>query len=266
MVPALVRGLQVLQSFSRDTRTLTAPELAERLELPRATVFRLLTTLETLGFLERSDRSHEYRLGLGVLRLGFEYLAALPLAQLGNPVLERLSLESNFPCSLVVRDGRSIVYVARVVPPQPFVSAVSVGTRLPAHATVLGRILLEDVSLAELRAIYPENELKRYSPSTPATVADLYALVQEDRERGYAISQGFYEAHISTVATPVRDHGARVVAAVGLTINAGQIAADRVEELADLARGAARELSAMLGYSGKAGVHPLNETSGREAS
>ncbi|RYY57903.1 MAG: MarR family transcriptional regulator, partial [Comamonadaceae bacterium] len=116
-VPALERGLRVLCEFSRDNRTLTAPELARRFKLPRSTVFRLLSTLETMGFIERTDGGREYRLGLAVLRLGFEYLASLPLNELGLPLLQRLSDELRLPCNLVVRDGRSIVYVAKVAPP-----------------------------------------------------------------------------------------------------------------------------------------------------
>ena len=180
-VPALERGLRVLGEFSRDSRTLSAPELARRLDLPRSTVFRLLTTLESMGFIDRTDNGNDYRLGMAVLRLGFEYLASLELTELGQPVLARLCDEIRYPCNLVVRDGRSIVYVAKVTPPTPFSSAVRVGTRLPAHATVLGRILLEDLTLPELRALYPEEHLETFSGSTPKTVLELFNMVDVDR-------------------------------------------------------------------------------------
>ncbi len=161
IVPGLERGLLLLCEFTRSNRTLTAPELARRLALPRSTIFRLLTTLETMGFVTRSG--NEYRLGMSVLRLGFEYLASLELTELGQPLLARLCDRVNYPSNLVVRDGRSIVYVAKVSPPSVFSSAVNVGTRLPAHATVLGRILLEDLSLSELRELFPEDHLEQNS-------------------------------------------------------------------------------------------------------
>lgn len=247
-VPALERGLRVLGEFSRETRTLTAPELARRFKLPRSTVFRLLATLESMGFVERDEGGREYRLGLAVLRLGFEYLASLPLTELGHPLLQRLSEETGHACNLIVRDGRSIVYVARVSPPSPFVSAVSVGTRLPAHATVLGRVLMADLTLPELRALYPENQLEVHSPSTPRTVTELFDLIHGDRERGYAVSEGFFEANISTIAAPVRDHSGRVVAALGMTMNAGRIEADKLDDLIALVREFADRLSGMLNY------------------
>lgn len=76
IVPALERGLLILSQFSRENRQIGAPELTQRLQLPRSTVFRLLNTLEYMGYLERSENGREYKLGLGVLRLGFEYLAS----------------------------------------------------------------------------------------------------------------------------------------------------------------------------------------------
>ncbi len=248
-VPALERGLRVLGEFSRENRTLSAPELARRFDLPRSTVFRLLTTLESMGFIERTEGGRDYRLGLAVLRLGFEYLASLELTELGLPLLQRLSDEIRYPCNLVVRDGRSIVYVAKVSPPTPFTSSVNVGTRLPAHATVLGRILLEDLTLPKLRALYPEEKLETFSTSTPRTVTELFDMVQGDRQRGYVISEGFFESNISTIAAPVRDHSGHVVAALGATITAARVDEGRIDEMVARVRATADELSRLLNYA-----------------
>ena len=248
IVPALERGLRLLGEFSHDNRTLGAPELARRLDLPRSTVFRLISTLESMGFLERVSSSSDYRLGMAVLRLGFEYLSSLELTELGQPLLGRLCDEIRYPCNLVVRDGRSIVYVAKVTPPTPLTSSVRVGTRLPAHATVLGRILLEDLSLAELRALYPEEHLEAFSGNTPKTVLELFNMVQVDRQRGYVLGEGFYEASISTIAAPVRDESRRIVAALGATIPSAHIEADRLDDLVQRVRASADELSRLLNY------------------
>jgi DNA-binding IclR family transcriptional regulator len=263
-VPALERGLRVLCEFSREHRTLSAPELARRFNLPRSTVFRLLTTLENMGFLEKTEGGRDYRLGLAVLRLGFEYLASLELTQLGTPLLQRLCEELRTPCNLVVRDGRSIVYVAKVAPPTPFASSVTVGTRLPAHATVLGRILLADLSLPQLRALFPEARLESFSPNTPETVMALFDMVQADRARGYVLGEGFFESNISTVAAPVRDHSGHVVAALSATITASRIEENRIDEMVRSVRGAADELSSLLNYSpGHSPGPSLGHTPGR---
>ena len=255
LVPALDRGLRLLGEFSRTERELGAPELARRLQLPRTTVFRLLATLEGLGFVQRGDDGRSYRLGMAVLRLGFEYLASLQLTQLGQPLLERLCDEIGYPCNLVIRDGRQIVYVAKVTPPSPLQSAVSVGTRLPAHATVLGRVLLEDLSLAEMRALYPEDKLEQHSASTPRDVRELFDLVQADRDRGFVAGEGFFESNISTIAAPVRDHSARVIAALGATIPSPHIEPERAAELRDRVRATADELSGLLNYAPQRPAH-----------
>ena len=247
IVPGLERGLRLLCEFSRKNRTLTAPELARRLKLPRSTLFRLLATLEAMGFVCRNG--NEYRLGMAVLRLGFEYLASLELTELGQPLLNRLCDEVRYPCNLVVRDGRSIVYVAKVSPSTLLTSTVNVGTRLPAHATVLGRILLQDLPFTELRELYPEERLERFSPNTPATVLELFDLVQADRLRGFVQGEGFFEATISTVAAPVRDHSGRVVAAVGATIPSGRIEPYLLDGLVSSVRHHADELSRLLDYT-----------------
>ena len=257
-VPALERGLRVLCEFSRESRTLSAPELARRFDLPRSTVFRLLTTLENMGFLERAEGGRDYRLGLAVLRLGFEYLASLELTQLGTPLLNRLCDELRTPCNLVVRDGRSIVYVAKVAPATPFASSVTVGTRLPAHATVLGRILLEDLTLPQLRALYPEDKLETFSPSTPKTVNELFDMVQADKERGFVLQEGFFETSISTVAAPVRDHSGHVVAALGATIPSPHIDASQLDVIVSRVRETAAELSRLLDHAPERGAKVVN--------
>lgn len=263
MVPALERGLRLLQEFGRDNATLGAPELARRLQLPRATVFRMLNTLESMGFLQRADGGNDYRLGLSVLRLGFEFLSSMDLTELGQPVIARLCEEIRFPCNIVVRDGRSIVYVAKVTPPTPLTSSVRVGTRLPAHATLLGRILLADLSLPELRALYPEEQLEGHSPNTPRTVIDLFDLVQSDRERGHVAGAGFYESSISTIAAPVRDHSGRVIAALGVTLASAQIDLARQTELVPRVCAAAAELSELLNYRPQSSAQVLSITSRR---
>ena len=247
-VPGLERGLRILSEFTRETPTLGAPELARRLQVPRTTIFRLLVTLENLGYLERVPGSHEFQLGTAVLKLGFEYLASLSITELGRPILERLRDDVGYSANLVIRDGRDLIYVQKAVSNSVFTSSVHIGTRLPAHATILGRTLLCRLSYAELQALYPEDRLQAYTPRTPATVADLYALLQADRERGYILEDGFFEPNISTVSAPVLDAQGMVCAAVGITIPGTGIPDERRDTLVARVRAAATELSRCLNY------------------
>lgn len=247
-VPGLERGLRILQEFSRAEPALTAPELARRLGAPRSTVFRLLATLENMGFVERTPDGRSYRLGLAVLRLGFEFLASLDIVELGRPLLEALRDDTGYSASLVVRDGRDVVYLHRAPSRSPFATSVSVGTRLPAHATVFGHVLLGDLSLGALRTLYPEPRLESRSASTPADSAALFEAVQRIRARGWVLAEGFFETNICTVAAPVRGQDGHVAAAIGLTVPGAAIAAEHQDDLVRRVSGAAVRLSSLLNY------------------
>ena len=254
MVPALERGLRLLQEFGHQNETLGAPELARRLELPRATIFRMLNTLEAMGFLQRVGGGSDYRLGLAVLRLGFSFLSSMDLTELGQPIIEKLCQQIQFPCNVVVRDGRFIVYVAKVTPQTLLSSSVRVGTRLPAHATVLGRVLLGDLDLEQMKSLYPEEQLVGHTAHTPQTVEELFALVEADLARGYVAGSGFYESTISTIAAPVRDHTGHVVAAIGATLGTADVSSEQVAQLVPQVCAAADELSELLNYRPSAGL------------
>ncbi|OVZ56318.1 IclR family transcriptional regulator [Pigmentiphaga sp. NML080357] len=251
VVPGLERGLRVLCEVGKGDGTVTAPDLARRLGVPRTTVFRLLATLERLGFVQRAENGRDYSLGMAVLRLGFEYLASLELTQLGAPLLERVRNEFNLSCHLVVRDGPDIVYVAKAAANTPLASSVNVGTRLPAHATVLGRVLMAEMALDELRALYPDGTLAAVNSFTPRSVEELHALLQRDRRRPYLLHEGFFESGISTLAAPVRTQGGAIVAALGVAMPAVPLEDSRLERLARSVCDSAAELSSLLNYRGQ---------------
>lgn len=245
-VPGLERGLRLLALFSSDTARFTAPELERLLEVPRTTVFRLLVTLERLGFVERTGSGREYQAGSAVLKLGFEYLASLPLTRLGRPILEALGQKLGYSCNLVVRDEHEIVYLLRTRPATVFSSAVHIGTRLPAHATVLGRILLGNLTLDELRSLYPASRLPSQGANTPETVEQLYQLISNDRQRGYVIEEAFYESGISTVAAPIYRADGSIIAALGLTVPHTHVPEAERDKLLKAVRAAAKKLSVVL--------------------
>lgn len=217
VVPALAHGLDVLGLFSRERPALTAPDICEALKLPRASVFRLLVTLERAGYVLRGADERTFRLGPGLLNRGFTYLASLDLSEIGQPALQKLRDRTGLSAHLAVRDGRDVVYIARVAAFTTVASSVQIGTRFPAHATIMGRMLLLDLDEAQLRALYPEPMLAQLTPQTPATIDALMKVLDADRARGYGVSQSFFERGVSAVGAPVRDGGGRVVAAVNVT-------------------------------------------------
>ena len=248
LVPGLARGLQLLACFSRSERELTGAELSRRLSVPRASVFRLLHTLEQMGFVERVADSPAYKLSIGVLRLGFEYLASMELTEHGRPIVEELRNQSGYSAHLVVRDGRDVVFVLKAAGPNAVFHSIQVGARVPAHATVLGRQLLSDLDLTALCKVYPDEPLAAATPRTPTTVKALKALIDADRANGYGISQGGFETGITTLAAPVFNEQRRVVAAVSITVPQQQISTAETERLVPLVRQAAEQLTQRLSH------------------
>lgn len=246
IVPALARGLQLLAQFNRNEREISGAELSRRLELPRASVFRMLQTLEQMGFVERAGAN--YKLGIGVLRLGFEYLASLELTEHGGPIIEALRDACGYSAHLVVRDVREVVFVAKAPGRGAFLHSVQVGTRLPAHATVLGRLLLANQSLEQLRALYEGVELTRFTDQTPTSIEQLKSMIDASAAAGHGISQGGFEAGISTIAAPVLNEKHEVVAVVSITVPVQKVAPELAARLIAQVREAAAGLTARISH------------------
>ncbi|PIT74905.1 IclR family transcriptional regulator [Limnohabitans sp. G3-2] len=255
-VPGLARGLQLLMQFNRDERELSGAELSRRLGLPRASVFRMLFTLEQSGFLERCPDGVSYKLGLAVLRLGFELLSSMELTEVGRPVIESLRDQSGFSAHLVVRDAREVVFIAKAAGGNAMFHSIQVGARLPAHATVLGRTLLSDVDMKDLAALYPEKTLPAYTPKTPTNLHDLKVLIDQDRDKGYGVSMGGYETGISTIAAPVFDGQGRVTAAISISVPSQRIEDDALMPLVELVKTASSQLTERLSHLPQRSVTP----------
>jgi DNA-binding IclR family transcriptional regulator len=246
-VPGLERGLRILQLFDRSRKVLSAADMARALQIPRSTAFRIAQTLEHLGFLVRENEA--YRIGPAVLRIGFEYIASLEFTELARPIVERLRDETGFSAQLVIQDGREVVIILKAAAQSTFASNVNVGARLPTHATILGRILLTDTDDRALAALYSTAALPKTSAKSPRTVAELKRLIKEDRARGYAVSESFFEQGISAVAAPVRDGSGHVIAAMSITAQRPNLEpAELRERLIKQVLRAARDLSYQLNY------------------
>jgi DNA-binding IclR family transcriptional regulator len=247
-VPALARGLKLLGYFSGDDRELTGAQLARSTGWPRASVFRMLQTLEQAGFIERCGEGPVYKLGVAVLRLGFEYLASLELTEHGRSIIEALRDSAGYSAHLVIRDGREVVFVSKAAGRSALFHSIQVGARLPAHATVLGRVLLGGVTTQELATLYEDCPLKAHTPTTPTTLAALQTAIESDAKRGWGISQGGFEAGISTIAAPVFNERHKVCAAISVTVPASRIDPAQVETLVAYVRDAASALSQRLSH------------------
>ncbi len=248
IVPALERGLRLLRGFTREAPTMGLGEIAEANGLPRATAFRLIRTLEALGYLRRIDGTKTYRLGPAVLSLGFEYLASVDLPEIAGPALEGLRDRTGASAHLAIRDRDEIVYLYRIAGRSALTSSIRVGTRLAAHGSSMGRVLLADLPADELSSLYLGHEFRRYTDQTPANLDELRAILDDDAKRGYVLSRSYHERGVVSVAAAVRDTTGDAVAAINVTAAENSIAAGALEGvIKDDVVETARTVSSWLG-------------------
>jgi DNA-binding IclR family transcriptional regulator len=152
-----------------------------------------------------------------VLELGYSFLAGKDLIEIANPILRRLRDETQASSHLAVREGRDVVYIARFQGNTSLISAKSVGSRLPAHATAPGRVLLSALPLAEVVTLYEDYKFETYTRDTPDSMGALVTLVERDRKDHSIVSWGFYEADVASIAAPVRNSEGKVEAAISVS-------------------------------------------------
>ena len=235
-VQSLERGLAVIRAFDAARPELTLSEVAALTGMTRAAARRFLLTLAELGYVRSDGRL--FSLTPRVLELGYAYLSGLSLPAIAEPHLETLVTRVNESSSVSVLDGADIVYVARVPTSRIMTVMISVGTRFPAYATSMGRVLLAGLGVAEL---------ERLTSHTVTSVDALRDRVQEAQRQGYALVDQELEYGLRSLAAPVRNRDGAVVAAVNVSSHVSRLNRDKArrEVLPALLR-AAEEIEADL--------------------
>ncbi len=219
-VKSLERGLAVVRALSAPGAGRTLSDVARDTGMTRASARRFLLTLQQLGYVRSEDR--RFSLTPRVLELGYAFLSSLTLPQIAQPHLRELVEQVHESSSVSVLDGADIVYVAREPTQRIMTVAISVGTRFPAHATSMGRVLLAGLDEPALDAFLADTELE---PLTATTLTDKRSLRQEIsrvQERGWALVDQELEDGLRSVAVPIRDGGGTVVAAMNLSTHASR--------------------------------------------
>ena len=210
-VTALARGLSVIQAFDRDHPELTLSEAAARTGLNVATVRRCLLTLERLGYVGVQGR--KFLLRPKIVTLGSAYLNSVRVEEIIQPILREIVAQDGDSASLAVLDGDDILYLANSAAKRLVRLTAGVGTRFPAYATSMGRILLADLPPEELDGYLARVDLKPLTPATITNRAMLAARIAQAKADGYVLVQDELEDGLSAVAVPVIRSG-RAVAAV----------------------------------------------------
>jgi IclR family pca regulon transcriptional regulator len=223
---SLERGIAVLQVFSQERPALTLSEVARLTGITRATARRILLTLEKLGHVRSDGRL--FSLTPRVLTLGWAYLSSLNLWEVAQPLMEDLVEKTKESTSAATLDLPDIVYVARVPTRRIMTIALGVGTRLPAHATSMGRVLLADLPEAELDRYLAETHLERFTKRTVVDPDRLRAIVGQVRKQGFALVDEELEIGLRSIAAPIKRADGGTIAALNVSAAASRVSVDEL--------------------------------------
>lgn len=212
-VPALQRGLSILQMFSSRQRTLGMTDIAERLGVSLSAIYRIVHTLSEMGYLQKIAKN-TYELGPQVVSDGFSFLASRDIVDIALPHLNALRDRTSLSCHLSIREQTDSLYIYRAFAAQRLSVNIPIGTRIPCHCTAMGRILLTGLTPAALDGLYQHVRLDDYPPPAPKTLPELQQLIADDRERNWVLHRSDYS---TAIACGIRNHLGEVVAAINLS-------------------------------------------------
>lgn len=251
IAPPVQRAVRLIRHVAEGNPVLNMSETAKTLKINRTTLLRLLHTLEAEGFVERRPNGAGFQVGLALLEVGARALFSQDLVQVAIPVLTELAEALQLSAHLGVLDGTDVLYLVRRTPNTPLASNIRVGSRLPAHATTMGRMLLAYLPPVEVERLYAGKELQRFSDQTSTTLAVLRAKAEKDRAAGIAWSESHFERGIGSAAVPVFDFASTPIGAINVS---GPVAAFAQEERRAVIdkhlRTAGTEISRRLGWVG----------------
>jgi len=227
-VQSLERGLAVIRAFGADDPELTLSDVARRTGLTRAAARRFLLTLTDLGYVRTDGK--QFALTPRVLDLGYAFLSSLTLPEVAEPHLERLAAELRESSSVSVLDGDDIVYVGRVPTSRIMRVAINVGTRFPAYATSMGRVLLAGLPEAERRTRLERAPRPARTAHTVTDVDALLALLDGVRRDGHALVHGELEEGLVSMAAPIVNRGGRVIAAINVSAQDQRMPPDQMRK------------------------------------
>lgn len=245
-VQSIGRGLAVIKSFSRSADALTITDVAERTNLSRAAARRFLLTFRELGYVTAEEG--RFRLTPRVLDLGFTFLSTMRLPDVAQSTMEEVVAAVHESCSITVLDGMDIVYVARV-PSQRIMSiSLTVGARLPAHPTSMGRVLLAGLDDASLDCYLSQVTLAPLTVRTVTNKTQLRRILREVREQGWAIIDQEVELGVRSIAAPIRDRSGRTTAAINISSHSSRVTMKELRSrYLPIVRQAAERISNLLG-------------------
>lgn len=207
-INSLAKGLAVIEAFGEESPEMTLSHIAAKVGLTPGSARRVLVTLSKLEYLDYDATQRRYRLSARTLQLGYSYLASLPALSLLQPRLVELADKLNESCSIMMRNGKEVICVARATAKRLQRDYMSVGTRFPAHASSSGKMLLSALTSKEFDKLYAGDDvLPQLTPFTVSTVTKLREQVEVARKENWIFIDQETALGIASLAVPLKVAG-----------------------------------------------------------
>ena len=251
IIPSVKRAFDILDLFFGDTQSLSKPEIAVRLGMARTTVHEQVQTLLACGYLEQDENvPNRFTLGFRAFELGSVFASRLDPSQECLRAAKGISKSCDETVQVAIRDGMDVVFIIRVDSPRILRLVSAVGSRLPAHCTAVGKMLLSTLSDQGLLALYKnKSRLPGMTDNSITSLKGLLKEVSEIRNNGYAYDDCESNEDARCVAAPVYDHSGNAYAAMSITVPSTRMDLKRKFELAEVVLAGARKLSRRLGWT-----------------
>jgi DNA-binding IclR family transcriptional regulator len=248
-VQSVSRALDLLEAFPQYGPEIGLTTIANHLAMNKATVHRLLATLEARGYVERASDGKKYRLGVRAFELGLYFQNQLDIRRVANPYLTEMVHETGEAAFLCIRQGDEGLCIERFESNQNIqIFTLRVGGRQPLHCGAAPRALLSGVSETELEAYANRSGLPALTPFTINNKDALKNDYQNTRQSGFVISMEDVTVGVAAVGAPIFDHNGNVIAAFSLSGLAAQYDTKRISELSRVILVNAKKISNQMGF------------------
>ncbi len=248
IIQSLDKGLYLLEVVEQAGSPITLQKLWQKLHWDKATIFRLLATLERRGYISRNSATKTYTLGMRIYGLYDSLIGGLDIQQITRPYLGKLVEITGQTAHLAVVSEKSVIVIDRVTGSEMLSVNTQIGAREPIHCTALGKAYLSFIDDSEIES-YLEMPLEKFTPNTLSTMKQMKAELKKIQKKGYAVDNEEYAAGVRCIGTAIANQNNSPVAMVGISGPKSRIPLKEPNEYSRVIQDFAFEISKRLGYN-----------------
>jgi len=246
-IKSIDKVLNLLEFLSINEQEIGVAEISKKLNMGLSTVHRILTTLKSRGYINQNEQTAKYRLGIKLFELGCAVQNTKRLVEIAKPYLRELSEITTEIVNLAILEGREVIYLSKIESTEILTVNIKSGTRVLAHCTALGKVLLAFIPDREFDGLYKsEKQLPSLTQNSITSLKELKKQLKKIREQGYTIDKEEYRIGVNCFAVPIINKDGRAIAAISVTGPASRFTIGEMEKVKDRLINISKEISNSL--------------------